>query len=120
MKKDVANYISKCLTCQQVKAEHHAPVGKLRPLSIMVWKWERITMDFVCGLPRTPRKKDAIWVIIDRLTKLAHFLPIRWGSSLEYLAKEYVNQIVRLHGVLVSIVSDRDSRFTSRFWKSLH
>ena len=77
-------------------------------------------MDFVYGLPRTPRKKDAIWVIIDRLTKLSHFLPIRWGSSLEYLAKEYVNEIVRLHGVPVSIVSDRDPRFTSRFWMSLH
>ena len=77
-------------------------------------------MDFVCGLPKTPRKKDVIWVIIDRLTKSAHFLPIRWGISLEYLAKEYVNEIVRLHGVPVSIVSDRDPRFTSRFWMSLH
>ena len=120
MKRDVAEYVSKCLTCQQVKAEHQAPAGKLKPLTIPEWKWERIAMDFVYGLPKTPRKKDAIWVIIDRLTKSAHFLPIRWGSSLEYLAKEYVNEIVRLHGVPVSIVSDRDPRFTSRFWMSLH
>ena len=76
-------------------------------------------MDFVYGLPRTSRQNDAIWVIIDRLTKSAHFLPIRWGSSLEYLAKRYVNEIVRLHGMPVSIVSDRDPRFTSQFWESL-
>ncbi|KAL0383100.1 UNVERIFIED_CONTAM: Transposon Ty3-G Gag-Pol polyprotein [Sesamum calycinum] len=77
MKKDVAEFVAKCMTCQQVKAEHQAPAGKLRPLSIPEWKWEKITMDFVIGLPRTLRKHDAIWVIVDRLTKSAHFLPIR-------------------------------------------
>ena len=77
-------------------------------------------MDFVYRLPRTLRKKNAIWVIIDRLTKSAYFLPIRWGSSLEYLAKEYVNKIVRFHGIPVSIVSDRYPWFTSHFWMSLH
>ncbi|KAL0329277.1 UNVERIFIED_CONTAM: Transposon Ty3-G Gag-Pol polyprotein [Sesamum radiatum] len=77
MKKDVAEFVAKCMTCQQVKAEHQAPAGKLRPLSISEWKWEKITMDFVVGLPRTLRKHDAIWVIVDRLTKSAHFLPIR-------------------------------------------
>ncbi|KAL2226254.1 UNVERIFIED_CONTAM: Transposon Tf2-12 polyprotein, partial [Sesamum indicum] len=75
MKKDVAEFVAKCMTCQQVKAEHQAPAGKLRPLSIPEWKWEKITMDFVVGLPRTFRKHDAIWVIVDRLTKSAHFLP---------------------------------------------
>ncbi|KAL0295083.1 UNVERIFIED_CONTAM: Transposon Tf2-11 polyprotein [Sesamum angustifolium] len=76
-------------------------------------------MDFVVGLPRTLRKHDAIWVIMDRLTKSAHFLPIRLGDSLDKLAELYVQEIVRLHGVPVSIVSNRDSRFTSRFWGSL-
>ena len=76
-------------------------------------------MDFVTGLPRTQRKNDAIWVIVDRLTKSAHFLPIRWGFTLDQLAKRYVDEIVRLHGVPLSIVSDRDPRFTSRFWGSL-
>ncbi|KAL2224635.1 UNVERIFIED_CONTAM: Transposon Ty3-G Gag-Pol polyprotein [Sesamum indicum] len=75
MKKDVVEFVAKCMTCQQVKAEHQAPAGKLRPLSIPEWKWEKITMDFVMGLPRTFRKHDAIWVIVDRLTKSAHFLP---------------------------------------------
>ena len=70
------------------------------------------------GLPKTPKGNDAIWVIVDRLTKSAHFLPIRWGCTLDHLAKRYVNEIVRLHGVPISIVSDRDPRFTSRFWKS--
>ena len=118
MKKDVAEFVSKCLTCQQVKAEHQAPTGMLHPLPIPVWKWERITMDFVMGLPRTLKGNDTIWVIVDRLTKSAHFLPIRWGCTLDHLAKRYVNEIVKLHGVPISIVSDRDPRFTSRFWKS--
>ena len=119
MKKDVAEYVAKCLICQQVKIEHQAPAGKLTTLSIPEWKWEKITMDFVFGLPRSPRGHDAIWVIVDRLTKSAHFLPIKWGITMDKLAKLYVNEVVRLHGVPISIVSDRDPRFTSRFWQSL-
>ncbi|KAL2250302.1 UNVERIFIED_CONTAM: Retrovirus-related Pol polyprotein from transposon [Sesamum indicum] len=119
MKKDVAEFVAKCMICQQVKAEHQAPAGKLRPLSIPEWKWEKITMDFVVGLPRTFRKHDAIWVIVDRLTKSAHFLPVRITDSLDKLAGLYISEIVRLHGVPISIVSDRDPRFTSRFWESL-
>ena len=93
--------------------------GKIQLLPIPVWKWEKITMHFVTGLPRTQRQHDAIWVIVDRLTKSAHFLPIIVEDSLEKLVQLYVDEIVRLHGVLVSIVSDRDPRFTSRFWPSL-
>ena len=119
MKRDIAEFISKCLVCQQVKAEHQVPVGLLQPLSMPEWKWERITMDFVSGLPRTQRNHDAIWVIVDRLTKSAHFLAIKMDYSLERLAELYINEIVRLHGIPVSIVSDRDPRFTSRFWGSL-
>ncbi|KAL2251426.1 UNVERIFIED_CONTAM: Transposon Ty3-G Gag-Pol polyprotein, partial [Sesamum indicum] len=81
--------------------------------------WEKITMDFFIGLPRTFRRHDAIWVIIDRLTKSAHFLPIRQNDSLDKLAELYVLEIVRLHGIPTSIVSDRDPRFTSHFWGSL-
>ena len=93
--------------------------GKIQLLPIPVWKWEKITVDFVTGLPRTQKQHDAIWVIVDRLTKSAHFLLVNVEDSLEKLAKLYVDGIVRLHGVLVSIVSDRDPRFTSRFWSSL-
>src|SRR3989442_11450547 len=119
MKKDVAEFVAKCLICQQIKAEHQAPASKLQPLPIPVWKWERITMDFVTALPKTQRKHDAIWVIVDRLTKSALFLPIRWGISLDQLAIKYVDEVVRLHGAPLSIVSDRDPRFVSRFWQSL-
>ena len=119
MKKDIAEFTAKCLTCQQIKAEHQAPSGKLQSLSIPKWKWEKITMDFVVGLPRTFRKHDAVWVILDRLTKSAHFLPIQQGDSLDKLAMLYVAEILSLHGVPTSIVSDRDPRFTSHFRESL-
>ena len=115
MKKEIAEYVARCLTCQQVKAEHQAPAGKLHSLSIPEWKWEKITMDFVIGFPRTFRKNDAIWVVVDRLTKVAHFLPVQQGYSLDQLAYIYVNEVVRLHGVPISIVSNRDPQFTSHF-----
>ena len=116
LKKDVVDYVAKCLTCQQVKAEHQKPSEKLQPLPIPEWKWERITMDFVVGLPRSKDGYDSIWVIVDRLTKSAHFLPVKATYS---VAKLYVKHIVCLHGVPVSIVSDRGSVFTSRFWQKL-
>ena len=119
MKKEIADFVSRCLTCQQVKAEHQKPAGKIQPLSIPVWKWDKITMDFVTGLPRTRRQHDAIQVIVDRLTKFAHFLPVSNDDPLDKLTQLYVEEIVRLHGVPISIVSDRDPRFTSRFWSSL-
>ena len=119
MKKEIASFISRCLTCQQVKVEHQKPAGKIQLLLIPVWKWDKITMDFVTGLPRTQRQHDAIWVIVDRLTKSAHFLPVNVEDSLEKLAQLYVDEIVRLHEVPVSLVLDRDPRFTSRFWPSL-
>jgi hypothetical protein len=114
MRKEVAGYVAKCSICQQVKVEHQKPAGLLQPLPIPKWKWEMITMDFVSGLPRGKRENDAIWVIVDRLTKSALFLPIRMTDPVEKLAKIYVNEVVRLHGVPISIVSDRDPRFTSR------
>ncbi|KAM0044820.1 putative nucleotidyltransferase, Ribonuclease H [Helianthus debilis subsp. tardiflorus] len=118
MKKDIAAYVSKCLTCSQVKAEHQKPSGLLQQLEMPVWKWELITMDFVTKLPKTRKGNDTIWVIVDRLTKSAHFLPMKETFSMEQLAKLYVNEIVSLHGIPLSIVSDRDSRFTSHFWSS--
>ncbi|KAG8501449.1 hypothetical protein CXB51_003789 [Gossypium anomalum] len=103
---------------REVKAEHQLLSGLLQPVKIPLWKWERLTMDFVSGLPLTPTKKDSVWVVVDRLTKSAHFIPVRTDYSLQKLAKLYVAEIVRLHGVPVSIISDRDPRFTSRFGES--
>jgi hypothetical protein len=120
MKRDVARYVEKCLTCLRVKAEHQRPHGKLQPLEIPVWKWEHITMDLITKLPRTPRNFDAIWVIVDRLTKSAHFIAMRESSSAEKLADIYVREIVARHGVPVTVISDRDVRFTSRFWGKFH
>ena len=102
-----------------MKAEHQRPAGFLQPLSIPEWKWEHITMDFVTGLPRTLGGDNAIWVIVDPLTKSAHFLPMKVNFSMDRLASLYIKEIVRMHGVPASIVSDRDPRFTSRFWHSL-
>ncbi|GJV93491.1 putative reverse transcriptase domain-containing protein [Tanacetum coccineum] len=119
MKADIATYIDKCLTCAKVKAEHMKPSGLLQQPEIPEWKWEKVTMDFVSGLPRTPSGYDSIWVIVDRLTKSAHFLPMKKTDSIEKLAQLYLKEIVCRHGVPVSVISDRDSLFTSRFWVSL-
>jgi len=116
MKKDIAEFVARCLTCQKVKTEHKKPEGLLQPLPIPVWKWDHITMDFVTGLPRTQKRHDAIWVIVDRLTKSAYFLAIRTTFNAEQLADLYIQEVVRLHGIPLSIVSDRDTKFASRFW----
>nr|GFB49675.1 hypothetical protein [Tanacetum cinerariifolium] len=104
---------------KQVKIEHQRASGLLQPLDIPVWKWDEISMDFVTGLPRTQRRHDAIWVVVDRLTKSAHFLPIRKDYSVSRLAKIFQQEIVRLHGTPSAIELDRDPRFASRFWKGL-
>ncbi|XP_073133837.1 uncharacterized protein [Henckelia pumila] len=120
MKKDIVKFVSEWLTCQQVKVEHQRPAGLLKPLHIPTWKWEDVTMDFVIGLPITQRRMNSIWIIVDRLTKSAHFLPVRNNFSMNQYAELYIREVVRLHGVPARIVSDRDPRFTSNFWKSLH
>jgi ribonuclease HI len=119
MKRHIADYVSKCLICSMVKIEHQRPSGLLVQPDIPEWKWENITMDFVTKLPRTKKAHDAIWVIVDRLTKSAHFLPVREDYSMDQLAKLYIDEIVTRHGVPLSIISDRDPRFTSDLWKQL-
>ncbi|GJR95358.1 putative reverse transcriptase domain-containing protein [Tanacetum coccineum] len=119
MKKDIAEYVSKCLTCLKVKTERQRPSGLLQQPEIPVWKWEGIAMDFVTKLPGTNSGLDTIWVIMDRLTKSAHFLPMHEDYKMERLARLYLNEIIARHGVPISIISDRDSRFTLRFWQSM-
>ncbi|GKE24101.1 putative reverse transcriptase domain-containing protein [Tanacetum coccineum] len=120
MKAEIATYFSKCLTCAKVKAEYQKPSGLLDQPVIPVWKWENITMDFVTKLPKTSSGQDTIWVIVDRLTRSAHFLPIKETDSMEKLTRQYLKEVVSRHGVPVSIISDRDSKFTSHLWKSLN
>src|ERR1043165_450423 len=90
----------------------------MQPLEIPEWKWDSISMDFVTGLPNTARGHNSIWVIVDRLTKSNHFIPIDISFPVSKLAEIYTNVIVKLHGVLLCIVSDRDPRFTFDFWQS--
>ncbi|KAJ0680361.1 putative nucleotidyltransferase, Ribonuclease H [Helianthus annuus] len=118
MKKDIATFVSKCLTCSKVKAEHQRPSGLLEQPIIPVWKWESIAMDFITKLPRTTAGHDSIWVVVDRLTKSAHFLPIREDFKVEKLAKVYMKEIICRHGTPIDIISDRDARFTSRLWET--
>ncbi|GJZ70599.1 putative reverse transcriptase domain-containing protein [Tanacetum coccineum] len=120
MKKDIAEYVSRCLTCSKIKAEHQKPSGLLQQPEIPEWKWEKITMDLVTKLPRSSGVYDAIWVIVDRLTKSAHFLPICEDFKTKKLARIYINKIIARHGVPVSIISDHDGRFVSHLWKALH
>jgi hypothetical protein len=119
MKKEIAQYVARCDTCQRTKAEHQKPAGLLQPLPVPEWKWEEIGMDFVTGLPRTQKGNDSIWVIIDRLTKVAHFIPVKTTFGGAALARIYLKEIVRLHGIPRKIVSDRGTQFTSKFWKGL-
>ncbi|XP_017428675.1 uncharacterized protein LOC108336720 [Vigna angularis] len=104
---------------RKAKVEHQRPGGLLQQLEIPEWKWDSIAMDFVTHLPRTVRGHDPIWVIVDRLTKSAHFLAVNLRMSMAKLAQLYIREVVRLHGVPSSIISDRDPRFTSRFWQTL-
>jgi hypothetical protein len=107
-------------TCQQVKAEHQRPAGLLQPLKIPEWKWEEIRMDFIVRLPHTQARYDSIWVIVDCLTKVAHFIPVKMTYSGVKLAELYKSRILCLHGVLKKIMLDRGSQCTSKFWEKLH
>ena len=97
MKRHVGDFVRRCLTCQQFKAKHQKPAELLQPLEVAKWKWEHITMDFVTHLPQTPRRHDAVWVIVDQLTKSAHFLAVRMTFTLERFYRLYIREIVRLH-----------------------
>ncbi|GKE18395.1 putative reverse transcriptase domain-containing protein [Tanacetum coccineum] len=119
MKAIIAEYIGKCLTCSRVKAKCQKPSGLLVQMEIPMWKWERITMDFITKLPKTSNGHDTIWVIVDRLTKSTHFIPTRETDSMETVTRLYIKEIVSRHGVPISIITDHDSHFTSRFWQSL-
>ena len=106
MKRDVLEFVTKCLVYQRVKAEHQVLSGLLQPIRIPEWKWDRITMDFVVRLPLTGRNHDSVWVVVDRLTKSAHFLPVRTDYLIDKLTELHIKEIVRLHGNPISIISD--------------
>jgi hypothetical protein len=119
MKHDIARFVAYYDVCQRIKAEHQKPSGLLQPLPIPMWKWDEVGMDFITGLPRTKNGHDSVWVVVDHLTKVAHFIPMLTTYAGDKLAKLYIDQIMKLHGVPSRIVSDRGTQFTSRFWRSL-
>eukprot|EP00253_Pinus_taeda_P012641 PITA_12641 len=119
MKKDIAEYLARCLECQQIKAEHQHPAGLLQPLPIPEWKWEIISMDFITGLPKTKKGNDSIMVVVDKLSKAAHFIPVQSTYRAPQIAHVFMQNVFRLHGLPKVIISDRDVKFTSAFWRTL-
>jgi hypothetical protein len=119
MKREIVKYVSECDICQRVKASHLKTASILQPLPIPSWKWEDISMDFIVGLPNTSQRHDSIWVIIDRLTKTAHFLPVHTTYNAKKYAEIYLDQIIRLHGVPKTIISDRGAQFIAQFLEQL-
>lgn len=119
MKKDVAGYLARCLECQQIKAEHQHPTGLLQPLPIPEWKWETISMDFITGLPKSKKNNDSIMVVVDKLSKSVHFIPVQSTYRAPQIAHVFMQNIFKLHGLPKTIISDQDVKFTSVFWKTL-
>ena len=106
MKEDIVNYVARCLECQQVKDEHRHPARLLQPHAIPKLKWEVISMDFIVGLPLTARRHDSIFIVVDTLTKSAHFIPVRMMYHEPDIARVFMSEIVRLHGMPKRIISD--------------
>ncbi|KAK1680723.1 hypothetical protein QYE76_041571 [Lolium multiflorum] len=119
MKREIGSYIAKCDICQRVKAEHQRPAGLLQPLQIPEWKWDSVGMDFITGLPKSSKGNDSIWVVVDRLTKVAHFIPVKTTYQGPRLAELYISRIVSLHGTPKSIVSDREFSYNNSYQASL-
>jgi hypothetical protein len=120
MKIEIACYVARCDTCRCVKAIHMKVVGPLQSLPIPTWKWEDISMDFIVGLPRTAKGHDSIWVIVDRLMKIVHFLRVKTDHPVTVYAQLYIARILSLHGVPKTIVSDHGPQFVAKFWEALH
>ena len=115
MKRDVENFIAKCIVCQQVKVEHLRPGGMSQEIESLIWKWEMINMDLNTGLSRPQNQYNFIWVIADRITKLAHFLPVRTNYSTKDYTKLFLQDIVKSNGVPISFISNHNTQFSSYF-----
>jgi hypothetical protein len=120
MKRETARYVSECDTYRKVKANYMIPGGLLQPLNIPEWKWDDISINFIVGLPLTAHKFDLIWVIVDRLSKSTHFIPIHTNYNVQKYAGIYIAHVLCLHGVLKMIISNRGSQFVARVWEQLH
>eukprot|EP00253_Pinus_taeda_P019762 PITA_19762 len=119
MKKEVAEYLAKCLECQQVKVEHQHPAGLLHPLPIPEWKWETISIGFITRLPKSRKKNDSIMVVVDKLSESAHFIIVQSTYRAVQIANIFMQNIFKLHEIPKMIISNQDVKFTSAFLKSL-
>ena len=119
MKKEIVEYISRCMECQKVKAEHRHPTGLLQPLPILEWKWEVVTMDFITRLPKTGKQHDSIMEVVEKLMKDAHFIPLKTTHKEANVVNTYMKEVAWLHGIPKTIVFDRDLKLTSKLWKGL-
>lgn len=119
LRKDVAKYLSKCLECELVKENHEHPIGILQSLPIPEWKWETITLDFIIGLPCTKKNHESIMVVVEKLRKTTHFVPVKSTYKTIEIADIFMREIFRLHGIPWVVISSRDVKFTSTFWKTL-
>ena len=115
LKNDIAEFVTKCPNCKQVKAEHQKSCGLLQEMQVPSWKWEDINLDLIVGLPWTRRKNDSIWVVLDSFTKFAPFIPVKSTYYVEECASIYINEVMSLHGISLSVIFYRGSQFTSRF-----
>jgi hypothetical protein len=115
LKREIAEYITRCMECQKVKAEHRHPAGLLQPLPISEWKWEVMTMDFIARFPRTSKQHDSIMVLVDKLTKVVHFIPLKTSHKATNVVDIFLKEVARLHGIPKTIVYDRNPKFTSNF-----
>ena len=119
MKNELAEYIARCFEYQQVKSEHQHPAGLLQPLPIPSWKWEIISLDFVTGLPRNQNLNESIMVVVDKLSKVAHFISVKTTYKDANIDDIFLKQIFRLYGIPKVIISDRDPKFIGNFWRFL-
>src|SRR5438445_12522033 len=119
MNNDVRHYIKSCDSCQHIKASQQVPAGLLQPLPTLSTPWEQVSMDFIMQLPVTKAGFNAIVVFVDTFSKMVHFVPTQTTATAPDTARIFFDHIFKLHGLPLSIISDRDAKFTSRFWKSL-
>jgi hypothetical protein len=119
MKKEIVEYIARCMEFHKVKAEQRHPTGLLQPLPIPEWKWDVVTIDFITGLPGTGKQHDSIMVVVDKITKAIHFIPLKTTHKATNVTNIFMREGARLHGIPKTILSDRDPKFTSNFWKGL-
>jgi hypothetical protein len=119
MKKEITGYITRCMECHKVKAEHRHPAGLLQPLPIPEWKWEVVTMDFITGFPRTSKQHNSIMVVVEKLTKAAHFIQLKTTHKVENVVDIFLKEVAHLQLIPKMIVSNRDPNLTSSLWKGL-